>query len=133
MINQLLRYGIVGVMLNAALYGAYLLLTNAGTGSRLAMTLTYASGVLIGFLLNRQITFRYQGRNSGALTRYIVSYVVGYLVNLGVLWVLVDHLGFRHEWVQGGVVVTLPVLLFALQRYWVFPAGSRQFSLRPVQ
>jgi putative flippase GtrA len=131
--QQLIRYAAIGLLLNAALYGAYLLLTHTLMGSRAAMTLTYCSGVLIGFVLNRKITFRYHGDNAGALLRYIASYVIGYAINFMTLWLLVDHAGIAHEIVQGGVIVTLPVVLFALQRYWVFPTRTRHYPALPAQ
>ena len=34
-----------------------------------------------------------------------------------------------HEIVQAGVILTLPVILFALQRYWVFPRSAPPLSL----
>jgi putative flippase GtrA len=126
--QQFIRYVAIGLVVNAALYGAYLLLTHTLMGSRTAMTLTYGSSVLIGFVLNRKITFRYHGSNVGALLRYFVSYLIGYVINLTALWLLVDHAGIAHEVVQGGMIVLLAIVLFALQRYWVFPVRSREVS-----
>ena len=123
--QQFIRYAAIGLALNAVLYGAYLLLTHTLMGSRASMTLTYCAGVLIGFILNRDITFRYYGRNVGALLRYIASYVIGYVINFATLWILVDKVGIAHEIVQGGVTLTLPIVLFTLQRYWVFSAHIR--------
>ncbi len=74
--QQVIRYVAVGLVLNAALYGAYLVLTQSLMGSRSAMTLTYCAGVLTGYLLNREITFRFIGPNGGPLLRYIGSYCV---------------------------------------------------------
>ena len=132
-VQQLIRYGIIGLSLNAGLYGAYLLLTRSLMGSHAAMTITYCSGVLIGFLLNRQITFRYKGGNHAALLRYIASYAFGYLLNWMAIWFFVDRMGLPHELVQGGVILALAVLLFILQRFWVFPQNSRSFTGIPVR
>jgi putative flippase GtrA len=128
--QQFTRYVMIGVLLNAALYGSYLLLTHTVMGSRAAMSITYCVGVLIGFLLNRKITFSFHGGDTGALFRYIVSYAVGYGVNLLGLWLFVDFAGFPHELVQGGMIITLAFMLFALQKWWVF--GERQTQRGPV-
>src|SRR5208283_1999893 len=72
--HQFIRYGVIGLGLNAAGYAAYLLLTHTVLGSRSAMTITYCSGVLIGFLLNRRVTFRFDGDSRQALLRYIGAY-----------------------------------------------------------
>jgi len=128
--QQIIRYVAVGLTLNATLYGAYLVLTQSLLGSRSAMTLTYCAGVLIGYLLNREITFRFSGPNGGPLLRYIGSYCVGYAVNLVALWFFVDEVGVAHQIVQAGAILTMPALLFALQKYWVFSDDS---DLRPVR
>ena len=124
--QQFIRYAVIGVLLNASLYAAYLLLTHTMLGSRAAMTLTYATGVLLGFLLNRKITFNFSSMDKGALYRYIVSYAVGYGVNLLGLWLFVDLAGFSHELVQGGMIITLAFMLFALQKWWVFTEHQTQ-------
>jgi putative flippase GtrA len=127
--HQFMRYIIIGVLLNATLYAFYLLLTHTLMGSRAAMSITYCAGVLIGFVLNRKITFSFRGRDTGALFRYIVSYSVGYVVNFIGLWLFVDLAGFAHELVQGGMIVTLAFMFFALQKWWVFA----EHQAHPVQ
>ncbi len=131
--RQFIRYAAIGLLLNAALYGAYVLLTHTLMGVRAAMTLTYGLGVLIGFVLNRKITFRYRRGDVGALPRYLASYLVGYVINLAALWWLVDHEGISHVIVEGGIIVVLPIILFALQKYWVFPAASSQLLVHPAR
>lgn len=61
-----------------------------------------------------------------AMTSYAATHAFGYSVNLSALSVLVDDLRFRHEIVQGCMVVTVAVVLFLLQKYWVFPTGLAQ-------
>jgi putative flippase GtrA len=128
--HQFVRYVAIGLLLNASLYCGYLLLTHMFIGSRLAMTITYSSGVLIGFLLNRKVTFRYSGNNVGALRRYVASYALGYIINFAGLWLLVERVGIAHEIVQGGMTVALPIALFVVQKYWVFPAPAYCPSLQ---
>jgi putative flippase GtrA len=133
--QQFIRYVVIGVGLNAAGYAAYLTLTHTVMGSRSAMSLTYCSGVLIGFVLNRRITFRFDGDKGTALLRYVCAYAIGYVANFVGLWLLVERYGASHEIVQGGMVLGLAVLMFLLQRYWVFPGrwsrGPAQFE-RPA-
>jgi putative flippase GtrA len=131
--GQFLWYATIGIILNTALYLSYITLTHTFMSSLAAMTITYSAGVLLGFILNRKITFGHQGNEAGALLRYISSYLVGYIYNFIALLLLVDYAGYPHEAVQAGVIVTLWVLLFALQRYWVFPGRPsvrRQARLR---
>jgi putative flippase GtrA len=131
--GQFFRYATIGIILNTALYCSYILLTHTLMSSRAAMTLTYCCGVLLSFVMNRKITFSHQGNEAGALLRYILSYLIGYIYNFIALLLFVDHAGYPHEAVQAGVVVTLWVLLFALQRYWVFPVRPSSQRQGPVK
>jgi len=121
---QLLRYTIVGLSSNVALYAGYLLATSLGMGHKAAMTLLYATGILVTFLFNRHWTFRDRGNTQSAFIRYIVIYGLGYLVNFAGLYLFVDQIGYSHQIVQGILILFVAILLFLLQRFWVF--GSQQ-------
>jgi putative flippase GtrA len=120
MSRQLATFALVGLTLNAALYAAYLALTAAGMAPQAAMTLTYLAGVLIGFLLNRRIVFRFEGDGGAALLRYVIAYAGGYVVDYAALDVFVDRLGFPHPLVQGAMILILAAALFLLQKFWIF-------------
>ncbi len=123
--HQFAKYAVVGVVSNSVLYLLYLLLTWAGMGHKTAMTLLYAVGVLLTFLFNRKWSFRHDGAASPAMLRYFAVYGFGYALNFFVLLVLVDHLRLPHEIVQGVMIFALAVMLFLLQRYWVFRPETR--------
>ncbi len=57
--HQFAKYAVVGVVSNSVFYLLYLLLTSAGMGHKTAMTLLYAVGVSLTFLLNRNWSFRH--------------------------------------------------------------------------
>ena len=118
--KQLLRYAVVGLVSNLLLYLAYLLITQRGVGHKTTMTLLYAVGVSLTFVFNKNWTFSHQGHVTKAFIAYIVIYALGYVLNLVALYVLVDKFGFRHQWIQGFMTVILAVLLFTLQKYFVF-------------
>ena len=117
---QLSRYALVGLASNAVGYLLYLLLTYAGMGHKTAMTLLYAVGVLQTFYFNRGWSFGHDGRASTAFVRYVVAYVLGYLLNLGFLWLAVDNLHLPHQGVQAVAIVTVAAFLFVMHKYWVF-------------
>ena len=117
---QILRYGFVGLASNGALYAAYLILTAAGLGVKLTMTLLYVVGVIQTFIFNKRWTFRHDGPHRTAFARYCISYAFGYFLNLLVLYVLVDRLGYMHQIVQGVMIIGLAAILFLLQKFWVF-------------
>jgi putative flippase GtrA len=118
--RQFFRYAVVGFASNAILYLAYLALTAGGLGPKTAMTALYIAGVLQTFLFNKRWTFSHGGENRAPFIRYLVSYLFGYLFNLAVLLVLVDWMCWPHQIVQGAMIIILAVVLFLLQKYWVF-------------
>lgn len=118
--TQFTRYAVVGLTSNLVLYFVYLGLTMLGMGHKSAMTLVYIVGVTQTFYFNRNWSFRHDGHVSSALLRYVTTYALGYLFNLVVLMLLVDHWGWPHQWVQGVMIFILAALLFVMQRYWVF-------------
>jgi putative flippase GtrA len=94
------------------------------------MTVTYCSGVVIGFLLNRRFTFGFEGERAEAFLRYVGAYVLGYVVNLAALWLLADRCRIPHEIVQGWMILGVAVLMFLLQKYWVFRIRASDSSPR---
>jgi putative flippase GtrA len=119
---QFMRYVLVGIGLNAALYATYLLLTWRIMGSEAAMTITFSVGMLLSFLANRRITFRHRGDQLAALRRFLACYAILYLIDFISLWVFAGQMDVPHQIVQGCVVLVLPLLAFMMQKYWVFPA-----------
>jgi len=122
---QFLRYTIVGLGSNVALYVGYLCVTSLGVGHKMAMTLLYATGILVTFLVNRNWTFRDRGNTPGTFVRYVVIYGLGYLVNFAGLYLFVDQIGYPHQIVQGALILCVAILLFLLQRYWVFSSQQK--------
>lgn len=122
--KQLLRYAAVGVGSNVAGYLAYLALTWLGTGPKLAMTCLYVLGASVSFVANRAWTFAHRGSIGASALRFAIAHALGYLLNLSILVVFVDHLGFPHQAVQAVAIVVVALFLFALFRAFVFPARA---------
>jgi putative flippase GtrA len=118
--SQFFRYAVVGLASNVVLYLLYLLATGLGIGHKLAMSALYLLGVLWTFALNRGWSFGHQGRAPTALLRYLSIYLLGYIVNWLALYVLVDHFGWPHQWVQGYMILALAIAQFLTHKYWVF-------------
>ena len=119
---QLVRFGVVGLASNLLLYLLYLALTAVDVEPKLAMSLLWMIGILQTFAFNKKWTFGHRGRLSATFVRYVSLYAAGYLINLGVLVVMVDRLGYSHRWVQGVMVLVIAALSFAVQKTWVFRA-----------
>ena len=117
---EFLRYAIVGIVSNALLFVLYLMFTSLGVGHNLAASLVYAVGVAQTFVFNRAWSFRDRGARGIAFARYVAAYAFGYVLNMIVLIALVDRAGYPHQWVQGIMILILAVILFLLQKHWVF-------------
>lgn len=123
-LTQLVRYSIVGLTSNGFGYLLYLGLTYLGMGPKLAMSLLYCVGVLQTFVFNKKWSFRFQGDATPALVRYAAIYAVGYGINFLALMLLVDQMGFPHQWVMGVLVLFMAVFFFVAQKFWVFRQTS---------
>jgi putative flippase GtrA len=55
-----------------------------------------------------------------AFTRYVIAYVIGYLINFGLLAIGVDHLNLPHQIVQAVAIVIVASSLFLMHKFWVF-------------
>lgn len=127
---QGMRFAIVGLASNLILYLLYLGLTFMGLGHKTTMTLLYAMGILQTFFFNKHWSFNHDGATHTALMRYIAAYVFGYILNLVVLIVMVDHWGLPHQWVQGIMILSLAAMFFLLQKFWVFASSTDQAETR---
>jgi len=119
-LGQLRRFATVGLVSNLLLYGAYLGLTSLGMAPKLAMSALYAFGVLSTYAVNSLWSFGRPRLSADTFKRYLSAQGLGYVFNFGLLWGLVDQLHLPHQAVQALAIVLVAVLLFALNRYWVF-------------
>jgi putative flippase GtrA len=117
---QLIRYGIVGFIWNALGYLLYFVITAIGMEHKLAMTLLYLIVVTQTFIFNKQWSFRYVGSHTKSFYRYCIAYFAGYVINLASLFIFVDKLGYVHQIVQAIIILILAIMLFIIQKFWVF-------------
>jgi putative flippase GtrA len=126
-LTQFFRYAIIGASTNGIGFLLYLLITSYGGSPKLTVTALYAMGSLINFLANRRFTFRHGGHAGRAGVRYLGAQLAGYLMNLLILMLFVDWLGYSHQYVQAAAIFVVAVFLFLLSRYFVFtPERARR-------
>jgi putative flippase GtrA len=126
LLRQLFMYALIGALTNVAGYAIYLLLTYLGGAPKLVISILYPVGATIGFFANRRYTFQHDGQLASAGVRYIGAQFAGYLLNVSLLVVCVDHLGFPHQLVQAVAVIVVAVFLFIVSRLFVFPSQAWQ-------
>lgn len=118
--RQIARYIIIGLLSNAAGYSIYLFLTHFGLPPKIAMTLLYITTAALSFFGNQKITFSYSGKLLGASIRYVTVQATGYLINLAILMVFVDQLGYNHKIVQAIAIFIVACYLFVSLKLFVF-------------
>ena len=118
---QLAKYVAVGLVANGIGYTVYLLVTWVGLDPKVAITLLYPFGALIGYFGHFKIAFLYCGSHSKSIFRYLQAHIVGYSLNFVILYCFVDLLGYPHPLIQAFAVFAVAGVLFFLFRYYVFP------------
>lgn len=128
-VKPILRYAVVGVACNAVGYLAYLTLTWLGLPFKLAMSFLYVLGICVSFLGNRYWAFEHRGNLVGTALRFGLAHAAGYLLNLALLTLFVDKLGYPHQWVQAVAIFMVGGFLFVVFKLFVFrhdlPDGNR--------
>lgn len=119
-VTQLFRYGLVGIASNLAGYVVYLLITSLGIAPKITMTFLYGVGAAVGFWGNRKLTFAHKGSLLEAGIRYIIAHCFGYFINLTILIVMVDKLGYAHQLVQAIAIFVVAGFLFLAFKFFVF-------------
>ncbi|WP_375165860.1 GtrA family protein [Chelativorans sp.] len=65
-------------------------------------------------------TFRYSGEICKSSGRYVACYASGYVLNLILLYVVADQLGYPHQVVQAFAIVIVAIFLFFTLNAFVF-------------
>jgi SAM-dependent methyltransferase/putative flippase GtrA len=117
---QFYRYAFVGVVTNVAAYLLYLGLTFWGLEVKIAATVSFVAVVILGFGLNRNVTFQNVDDPRITLRRYVVVYAIAYLSDIAGLHLFATLAGYTHEIVQLVLIVIIAGGLFVAQKFWVF-------------
>ena len=131
MLGQMARYGMVGLLNNLLGYLIYLLITWLWLDPKVAVTLMYPIGAVTAYFGHSRYSFTYSGRTSQGIARYALAHLIGYGVNVSMLYVLSDRLGYPHQLVQAAAIVVVAGILYLLLRYFVFPTGPSHPAPHP--
>lgn len=91
-LRRLLRFGIVGVASNAALYLAFLLLLDLAMSPSSAAVTCYVAGVALSYMVNRAWSFQSVASHRADLPRFLLAHGAGILSTLVVLDALLGWL-----------------------------------------
>lgn len=120
-VQQFVKYGIIGVGNTLLGYGIYAVGVVLGVPYLVALVVGYIVGGLNSYLLNRHWTFDAgdlsHARSGG---RFFVVWACSVLVNIGVLYVLVHHFHASKIPTQAVLQSLVTALTFFVNRNWAF-------------
>lgn len=122
-VQQALRFFVVGVLSAGVDFGIYTLGLHLGLWPTLAKAVSFILGTITAYLLNRRWTFNSASSGAAPAVRFGVLYTVTFFVNVGVnalfLHLLADYSWrFPVSWVLAQGVAT--IINFVLLRTFVF-------------
>jgi hypothetical protein len=121
-LRQLALFSLVGVLNNMFGYLIYLLITWFWLEPKIAVTLMYPLGALTAYFGHSKYSFvNTKSSTSNKITRYVIAHLIGYGVNMGIIYVFSDQLGYPHQLCQAAAILVVAGILFLLLRYFVFP------------
>ena len=110
--------------MSAAIYLGYLGATALSVSPVWAISLIYPVAVGLSYFLNRRFTFNSSRRHRESTWRFLVAHTAGYLLNVGLLWVVTRFTLIDHKVAEAVVLVTVGMFLFVVLRVFVFPADD---------
>jgi putative flippase GtrA len=125
--RKIVKFILSGVMKTACGYGLFLLVLWTGLHRDIALATDYLFAATVGYVVNRSWTFPNQGHQSYRILKYVLAYVLVFVLNSFALDVTVRS---GMEPAKGQILCLVPatVASYLLQRYWVFQ--GRQFDTK---
>ena len=129
--GYLTRYLGSGVLNTAVGFAVIFLVMWLGMPPIAANVTGYAIGFILGFIVSKKLVFRSTGRLAGESGRYLVSFALAFLANLGVVGAalyLVALDPYVAQFIGAGVYTTC---MYLLSRFFVFaPSAQLQNQAR---
>lgn len=112
--HQTIRFGIVGVINTVVGYGVYFLMLRLKVVYVIALLISHIVGVTNSYFWNKYFTFKSHRKSLKELVRFLSVYAVTFVVNLGILMVMVEKVKMGKEIAQ---VVAL-FIVTAISFFW---------------
>lgn len=129
-IGEVFRYLVVGLANTGIGYGVIFgCMYIFGLSPEISNAIGYAVGLVASYFLHRHFTFRSSGRRQAEFVRFIVAFVIAYLMNLAALIIMVRIISMNAGFSQilsGAVYVGCA---YILNKYYVFGTHRCKKSL----
>ena len=119
---QVVRYGVNGAIVTS-LYSAVLVILDSWTHMPLQLCniAGYIAALILGYFLHSRVTFRNHGkRDRASQIRFVLASLPSLALNAFWAWLLTEALNLPHWTLYVPIWFVTPVMIFALNRWWVF-------------
>lgn len=118
----LARFGIAGLLNTLVGFATIMAALWLGLGDVMANLSGYLVGLVLGFIINRQWTFRAEGRAGPVeIARYLGAFALCWGLNIGVVLLGVQFGLSRSAWLHLCGMAVYTATFFLLSRWFVFP------------
>jgi putative flippase GtrA len=122
-LGQLVRYALTGGLASVVNIGVYWALAGGGMDPNLAWTIGFLAAVAVGYVVHSRWSFQGHGRRDNLArtgSRFFAVALVSFAINQLWVWLLVQYFGLP-LWAPYPLVLGVtPLIIFALNRRWVF-------------
>lgn len=119
------RYGFAGILNGIVGLGSIWGLTSFGVLPLIANITGFTLGLIFSFLFSRKFVFRSKGHISKEVTRFMVSFLLSYAVNVVVLQVCVLSLSLEPLLAQALAVTSYVIAMYIASRFYTFRGQTR--------
>jgi len=124
LLAQFIRYGVTGLFVTIVGAGAYWLWVNSLHYPPLVANIAaYIVSMALGYFLHARFSFRGHGSGVHSTVRsgkFLLVSLISFALNSFFVWLLTGPLGGANWWPILTMVFVTPVIVFALNRKWVF-------------
>lgn len=118
---QLIKYALTGLINTAVGYGVFwILFAQLNVSAEYANAAGYGIALVFAFLLNKVFVFNQSTFHHGMIPRFILAFLVSFLINQIVLITLHRILGIRAEIAQLLAMGTYTVIFYMFNKRFVF-------------
>lgn len=119
-LKQFTKFGIVGIINTISSGIFYYIIIFFKINYILATTIAYILSSIIGFILNKNWVFNAKSKENKSFLKYIIIYGSSYLLNIGLMYTLVDIIGISEKISPLLVLLITIPYNYLFSRYWIF-------------
>ena len=121
--NTFIGFAVVGAINTGFSFIIYLLLLKLDLYYISASVIAYISGIAVSYILNTKFVFR-QEKTFANLSKFVSVYLTALVINISLLYFLVNIVGFNPVVGQIGVTCIVLFYNYVLQKLWTFKKAS---------